>query len=75
MRPQIVKYTTVLIIHFLVYGHSIAQQKEPPPPNPESTPPPPPGLDIDNGLFFLLMAGLLLGVVYLFKINTKKLKP
>ena len=61
MRPQIVKIITPILL-FLAVGAS-AQSKEPPPP--QRTPPI--EFPIDNGLIFLVFAGIIIGTWYLLK--------
>lgn len=71
MRPQIVKNIVLLTAHFFVYGVAIAQQKAPPPPQ---RTPPPPGLPIDEGLFLVIIIGIVLGVYFILRKNNPNLQ-
>lgn len=64
MRPQIVKKTALLFIHFFVCAIALGQQ-DPPPPQRSQNPPPFPELPLDSNIFFLLIAVLLIGVMSL----------
>lgn len=75
MRSQIVLITALMVSLFNGV-HSIAQSKQPPVPNPDRTPGPPidASMPIDDNLIVLLIAGLLLGVYYVYKKNIFKKK-
>lgn len=77
MRPQIV-HILVLAVFLLNGMQSFAQSKGPPPPNPNrmTTPPPPIDLSmpIDDNIVILLVAGVLLGVYYLYTLRIAKKK-
>ncbi len=61
MRPQIVYKSALFIGHFFVTLSVMGQQQAPPPPQPDRTPFP--GLPIDQHLWILVIAGLIIGAL------------
>lgn len=75
MRSQIVLFLTLAVSLFNGV-QSFAQSSGPPPPNSDRTPTPPIELSmpIDENIVVLLVAGLLLGVYYLYNLKAAKKK-
>ncbi|WP_418264261.1 hypothetical protein [Flavobacterium faecale] len=46
--------------------------KGPPTPSPTGRPPSPPGLPIDEGLYWLFLIAILLGIYYIYKYEIKR---
>lgn len=75
MRSQIV-LIIALAVSLLSGVHSFAQSSGPPEPNPDRTPGPPidAGMPLDDNILILLMAGIILGVYYIYCLKASKKK-